>query len=193
MTVRITLVCHGSTEALRRAVFPTDDDGLDEGGHRDTARAAPSFASPGRPEGVVLCGPARRCRETAEGLGLAAAVVDDRLRDRDHGRWAGRSLAEIQAEDPAGPAAWLTDPAAAPHGGESVLALVERVAAWLASRREPSGRVIAVTHPDVIRAALVHVLDAATTAFSAIDVEPLATVRLTTAGGRWRLRFPRPT
>ena len=63
--------------------------------------------------------PAARARQTAEALGLAADV-EPALRGCDHGRWTGCSLAEAQAADgEAALLAWLGDPAAAPHGGES--------------------------------------------------------------------------
>ncbi|MET8157679.1 histidine phosphatase family protein [Sphaerisporangium sp. NPDC005289] len=182
-----------------------------------TTEAVPGTTAPlrgpaARRRDVVLCGPAVRCRQTAAGLGLTA-VVDHGLRDRDAGRWAGRTLAEIQAREPEELVAWLTDPAAAPHDGESVLALIERVTAWLRTAHGEGGgaggdggggdggggggdggggRIIAVTHPDVIRAALVHVLGAPPETFWRIDAEPLTSVRLTSHAGRWRLRLPRP-
>ncbi|MFC7384631.1 histidine phosphatase family protein [Sphaerisporangium rhizosphaerae] len=192
---------------------PSDAAGIAPG---TTTRAVPGTTAPlrgpaARRRDAVLCGPAVRCRQTAAGLGLTA-VVDHGLRDRDAGRWAGRTLAEIQAREPEELVAWLTDPAAAPHDGESVLALIERVAAWLRTAHGEGGgdgdggsgggggggsdgaggRIIAVTHPDVIRAALVHVLGAPPDTFWRIDAEPLTSVRLTSHAGRWRLRLPRP-
>ncbi|MCT9930809.1 histidine phosphatase family protein [Planotetraspora sp. A-T 1434] len=179
MTVRLVLVCHGYTEAMRRAAFPLDEE-LDERGLRQASDAAPLYAA----VKSASCGPSRCCRETAAALGLRAEV-DEGLRDCDFGHWAGRSLAEVQAADPEGVRAWLTDPSAAPHGGEPVLALVDRVGAWLASAA--SG--VAVTHPAVMRAAVVHVLRTPAESFWAIDAEPLSRVSLTGHGGRWRLRF----
>ncbi|MEV7964422.1 histidine phosphatase family protein [Sphaerisporangium sp. NPDC088356] len=187
MTVRIVMVCHGSTEALRRAAFPLDE-GLDEHGTKQVADAAHLFAPAGAESSSALCGPSLRCRQTAAGLGVTAET-DEGLRDCDTGHWAGRTLADLRVEDPEGMTAWLTDPAAAPHGGESVLTLVGRVAAWLESRHEAGGRVVAITHPAVIRAAVVHVLGTPPEAFWKIDAEPLSHVRLTAHGGRWRLRL----
>jgi histidine phosphatase superfamily protein (branch 1) len=46
------------------------------------------------------------------------------------------------------------------------------------------------THPAVLRAATVHVLDAPLAAFWRVDVEPLARLSLTCAAGRWNLRLP---
>jgi broad specificity phosphatase PhoE len=196
VTVRITVICHGSTRALRRSAFPLDE-GLDEQGLRQVADAAPVFcaAKDARlADGArsVLCGPSLRCRQTASGLGLTAED-DDGLRDIDTGRWSGRSLADVQAEDPEGVMAWLADPASAPHGGEPVLAVIARVAAWLRSRDDAAGgRIVAITHPAVVRAAVVHVLGTPPEAFWKIDAEPLSHIGLTGHGGRWRLRFTPP-
>ena len=75
-----------------------------------------------------------RARQTAEALGLSASV-QPMLRECDYGRWAGKSLNKIAAHEPAAVDAWLNDPAAAPHGGESILDLIRRVANWLADER----------------------------------------------------------
>jgi broad specificity phosphatase PhoE len=54
---------------------------------------------------------------------------------------------EVQAEEPEGIIAWLTDPSAAPHGGESIENLIDRVGLWMDEqcaakhhRRDASGR-----------------------------------------------------
>jgi broad specificity phosphatase PhoE len=178
MTVHLRLICHASTAALYRAAFPADDEPLDERGRRSAA----AFAE----EGDALCGPALRCRETAAALGLTARI-EPALRDADAGRWTGRSLAEVQAEEPDAVRAWLTDPAARPPGGESVRDVVDRIAGWLTGL--DSGTIVAVTHPAVLRAAAVHALAAPPAAFWRVDVEPLARIRLTGREGRWNLRF----
>jgi broad specificity phosphatase PhoE len=55
------------------------------------------------------------------------------LADIGLGDWAGWSLAEVGASDADGLPRWTADPAAAPHGGESVIALLQRVSLWLAT------------------------------------------------------------
>ena len=133
----------------------------------------------------ALTSPALRARQTAEALGLAAEVVPA-LRDADFGRWAGRTLAEVEETDPDALALWLGDPAAAPHGGEPFTAVLDRTAQWL---RSLDGRVVAVTHPAIIRAAVVHALTAPAAGFWRVDVEPLGLTRLTGSGDRWTLRL----
>ncbi len=186
MTARIVLVCHASTSAMRELAFPADEP-------IDAAGAARAGALSGKLHlgGRAWTSPALRARQTARALGLDAAV-EPALRDCDYGRWAGRRLAEIEAEEPDALAAWLADPAAAPHGGEDGSALLERVAAWLDDRARAAGRVTAVTHAAVIRAAIVHAIRASTRSFAHLDVAPLSTTLLTCHGGRWRLRSTGP-
>ena len=109
------------------------------------------------------------------------------LRDCDYGRWTGRALDEVQAEEPEAVAEWLRDPGAAPHGGESVVALIERVAAWLDAQKATPAKIVAVTHASVIRAAIVHAIEAGPRSFWRIDVAPLSLTRLSANNGRWTL------
>jgi len=174
-TARLTLVSHGSTAALRAARFPLDEPL--EARALDVARAARL-----RLPDHAVADASTRCRQTAAALGVDA-VVDVRLADLDTGRWRGLGLDEV---DPDELAAWTTDPAAAPHGGESVLGLVERVRGWLAQL--PVGRTVAVTHPAVVRAVLVTALAADPVSFWRVDVPPLSTTSLHGRCGRWTLR-----
>ncbi|MEV7009077.1 histidine phosphatase family protein [Streptosporangium sp. NPDC051022] len=178
---RLLLICHASTRATARAAFPGDEP-LDGPGLRRAEALAPAMG----PARAVRAGELR-CAQTAEALGLRAEP-DPLLADCDYGRWSGRTLAEIEAAEPEALAAWLTDPAAAPHGGESIIDLLGRVAGWL-SALEP-GRTVAVTHAAVVRAAVVHAVGAPASAFWRVDVAPLARVELTGRAGRWRLSYP---
>ncbi|WP_030394040.1 histidine phosphatase family protein [Kitasatospora purpeofusca] len=161
-------------------------DALDEAGVR-AARAL-------RPDLPVashrFVSPSARCRRTAEELGLADAVAEPELRGCAAGRWRGRTLDEVAAEEPEALMAWLADPAAAPHGGESVRQLCARVAGWLdGTAAGLTGRVLVVAEPDAVRAAAVHALGVPDQAFRRLDVPPLAVVELTGRAGRWNLRL----
>ncbi|MFJ4793874.1 histidine phosphatase family protein [Kitasatospora purpeofusca] len=163
-----------------------DGDALDEAGVR-AARAL-------RPDLPVashrFVSPSARCRRTAEELGLADAVAEPALRGCAAGRWRGRTLDEVAAEEPEALMAWLADPAAAPHGGESVRQLCARVAEWLdGTAAGLTGRVLVVAEPDTVRAAAVHALGVPDQAFRRLDVPPLAVVELTGRAGRWNLRL----
>ena len=182
MNARLTLICHAATSATRDVAFPLDEP-LEPSGAAKASKLAVSI----RRVDVAWTSPALRARQTAEALQLDAAV-DARLRDLDVGHWSGRPMAEIQAADPDGFAAWIGDPAAVPHGGESIAAELERTAAWLAAIGRCAGRVVAVTHASIIRAAIVVILGAKPEAFWRIDVAPLCRVSLQGNRGTWTLR-----
>ncbi|WP_422769955.1 histidine phosphatase family protein [Plantactinospora sp. WMMC1484] len=185
------LVAHAHTAALRRAVFGGGDEGLDFGGLRAARALAP--AGPGRPGpfgrvDTCLSTPAEAGRQTAYALGLRP-VAEPALADCDYGRWTGRPLTEVVTGEPEALRNWLTEPQAAPHGGESVAMLLERIDRWLAGQLDRGGRLVAVTHPVVLRAALVRALRLPAATFWRLDVAPLAVVRLAGDGQDWRLRL----
>jgi broad specificity phosphatase PhoE len=181
MTARLDLLAHGASSATRAARFP-DDEALEA----SAATALKELSRRQRPYGRVLTAPARAAHETAAALGLDADV-EAALRDCDYGRWRGLALADVAASEPDGFAAWLRDPAAAPHGGESLAALIERAGAWLTQSLALDGATLAVTHASVVRAAIVSALGASSSAIWRIDVAPLCLARLTGHDGRWNL------
>jgi broad specificity phosphatase PhoE len=103
------------------------------------------------------------------------------------GRWAGRTFSEILANEPDGANSWLSDPMAAPHGGEPILGLMRRVANWLADEQARDRRSIAITHSTIIRAAVVHAMDTSPQSFWRIDIRPLSVTHLRSRGGRWNI------
>lgn len=177
---RVLLVRHGGTAATRRADFPGDEP-LSPAGRRTAAALGPLLAG----AGTVVTSPALRAVETAAAAELDAAV-EPLLRPLDAGRWAGCRLAELQYSDPAGMAAWLTDPDARPHGGETLVELAARVrdllAVWHAG---PAGDVVAVTHAAVVRAAVVVALDAPPLALWRVEAAPGSVTELHSRGAGW--------
>jgi broad specificity phosphatase PhoE len=175
---RLLLVRHASTDAVRAAAFGADEP-LDESG----AGAARLLALPRA--GDVLVSPARRAAETAEHARLVVTAVEPALAECDFGRWAGRTLSEVADAEPDAVHAWMTDPAAAPHGGESLLSVLARVRGWLDEQAARSGTAVAITHAGVVKAAVVAALDAPPAAFWRIDVAPLSVTELHAHDGRW--------
>lgn len=184
MHTRLTWICHGATAASRDARFPLDEP-LEEKAVGAARAMAPALPRADR----VFSSPALRARQTTDALRLEA-TTDQALRDCGYGRWAGRSIASIQDEEPDALSAWMTDPDAAPHGGETLADLRERTSAWMTEQAARGGHVIAVTHAEIIRSAVAHVLQAPLSAFWLNDVEPLASLHMTSNGRRWSLRFP---
>jgi broad specificity phosphatase PhoE len=126
-------------------------------------------------EGVrIMTSPARAACDTAKEI-ASSYEVTRAFDDLDHGRWRGESIKDIAAREPESIAAWLADPSAAPHGGESIAMLVERVAGALADLNpREDRRLIVVTHAIVVKAALVHVLGLPLAAIFRMDLAPLS-------------------
>ncbi len=177
---RLVLLRHAPTAATRAFAFPADEE-LDERGRAAAAELRLSI-----PAGHdVLRGPAMRCAQTAEAAGLGPATVDARLAECGFGAWEGRTLEAVSAEDADGVGAWMRDPAATPHGGESLATFAERVGGWLDEQAGLDGSAVAITHGGVVKAAVVHALGAPLDSFWRIDASPLAVTELHAHAGRW--------
>lgn len=175
--VRLTLICHALTQAQKTGRLHHSDDGI-------LPLAEQPFADL---SGVsVLTAPERRACETAALLS-GQVEVEAALADCDLGHWHGLTLKQLQAEQPQALAEWLQNPSSTVHGGESFVALCQRMAAWLAAFDRP-GEWLAVTHPLVMRAVLVEVLGCPLGAGQRIDVLPLSRLALSFTG-QWRLRL----
>jgi broad specificity phosphatase PhoE len=181
MAVRLDLLAHGASSATRAARFP-DDEALEP----SAVAALETLRGRLRSYACVLTSPSRAAHQTAMALGLKADV-EEALRDCDYGRWRGLKVADVAAQEPDAFAAWLGDPVAAPHGGESLAALIERASEWLGRSLTREGATLAVTHAAVVRAAIVSALGAGSSPFWRIDVAPLWVARLTGHAGRWNL------
>jgi broad specificity phosphatase PhoE len=181
VTTRLTLLCHAATPALRAAAFP-EDEAIENKSAADAAALVGALPRAKR----TLVSPALRAKQTVCAMALDAEETAS-LRDCDYGRWRGRTLADIAAAEPDAMALWMSDPDAAPHGGESITDLIRRVGAWLDAGGLEGG-IIAVTHAAVIRAAVVYVLGAPAQSFWRIDAAPLSWIDLRRDDRRWTLR-----
>ena len=131
---------------------------------------------------AVFSSPRRRARQTAETIAEAcdaALEITPALDEIDFGPWAGRSFAELEA-DPY----WRRwnaqrDTAHTPAGdcmadvAERVLALVGNLHA-----RFPDGRLVLVSHSDVIKAALCKTAGLSFAAVHQLDVPPASVTTL---------------
>lgn len=181
MTTRLHLLCSASTSSTSSIAFAADEP-LDPRGGESLSRLSGRLPSCD----IILRSPALCAAQTAEGLGLDARA-EPLLRDCDFGNWAGRTLAEVEAQAPQAITEWLQNPRAAPHGGESFADVTTRVGEWMDSLLAGNGSVLAITHATVIRAAIAHALGADATAFRHIDVAPLTRTKLSGGGRRWTL------
>lgn len=181
MPARITFIAHAATEAQRKAAFPIDEPILEREQAR-IARATRSFPTAGQ----VWSAPEQRARQTCRALELPVRIADE-LRDCDYGTWRGKTMDNLQNEDPDGLLAWLTDPGAIPHGGESIEDLIRRAGRWIDGQPQVK-HAIAFTHPAVIRGAVVHALRLPAAAFWRLEIAPLSLTDLRFNSRVWNLR-----
>ena len=140
---------------------------------------------------IIRSGPAEALH------GADAFVIDRRFAEQDFGTWEGESYADLQHAQAIAYQQFWQDPAnATPPGGESFAAVVERVAAAMASwSQQHLGRdLICVCHGGTIRAALAVALDLSPSAALRFVSDHLARTELDylaadpTYEGGWRVR-----
>ncbi|MFJ3306493.1 histidine phosphatase family protein [Streptomyces sp. NPDC086549] len=182
MTIRLTFLCAPGGDATLDPLL--GDALLSERGLREAGAAGAALP----PHGPAVRAPSVRCAQTADALSLAAAS-EPALHDLDLGTWSGRTVDDVAATDPDGFTAWLTDPDATPHEGESVRRLCRRTADWLSGMAPDTAHTVAITEAAVIRAALIHALGVPARAFWHLTVPPLSTVTLTRGRGHWDVRL----
>lgn len=195
-----------STDPLRarRVYFVCEDrlTGADDiiAGHSDdvtiraSARAAYERmrdALPAPDASLCLRSPVRRAEQTASRI---AAEIEwetaDALLPRDYGAWTAKTWADVRSTDPGRTEAFWNDYARgkAP-GGESLKDVAERAELMLTElgNRPRWDHAIVVTHPDVIRAIVLHVLEAPLKTATRLHVEPLSLTRLSHGWMGWTL------
>ena len=174
--VRLTFVSHGMTDAIAAGRFPIDEP-LNNLGQRQLDATVELGSSTPRY--------ADRRSEPAD-RGTARGTRRDRRRTcRSRLRHVARQCARRGATCRTGDL--VTDQTATPHGGESVVGLIVRVRRWLDSLGTRRGRIVAVTHPAVIRASVLIALDAPPKSFWRIDVSPASRTVMHLRGHAWTL------
>ena len=178
---RLTLISHAATLAVKRASFPLDEPVIDEEMQKVEAIA---WTAPRTHQ--ICCGPEKRVQQTAKALGLDWTVTSE-IADVNYGIWSGKGIEEVHALDPIGLAAWLTDVEAAPHGGESFRQVIERIGNWMENQTR-AGHTLAVTHPAVVRAAILYAMQAPPSSFWRLEIAPLSITDLRYNGRLWTVR-----
>ena len=191
MTTRLLLVRHATTADTRRAAFPATTGATASSGCAGLDRAGAVQAAGLRPHlpqaDAIWSSHARRAVQTAEALGLDDPMLDADLAEGDFGRWAGHAPTEVHARDPDGLAAWYADPAAAPHGGETLDQIRVRAIHVLGRAAQAGGVTVAVTHGGFIKAALLEVLGLPAAALWRFDAAPCSVTELHPAAEGWRI------
>ena len=166
---RIIAIRHGETAwNVTTRIQGQLDISLNERGRWQAAQLARALAH--EPIAVIYASDLTRAWETAQALASlqrAVVVPEFGLRERGFGEFEGRTFAEIEAELPEQATRWRNrDPAFSPAGGETLVALRERVleAAARLAARHPGELIALVGHGGVMdvlyRAATRQAIDA---------------------------------
>ena len=163
---------------------------LGEAGRGQAAALAERLARQ-RPA-AVYASPQARARETADAVAVRCGldVQDcDALDEIDFGDWTGRSFASL-AEDPRWRRWNEARASERPPGGESMAEAQRRVMLWAEAlpARHVGAAVAAVSHADVIKAALCGVLGLSLDGHWRFEISPAAvSTVLLREGGGWRV------
>lgn len=176
MGVLIGLVRHGAHDDLGTWLSGrTRDVALNAAGRAEARTLARRLA--GRGVTAITASPRRRTVETADilgaGLNLTPVLAPD-LDEIDFGQWSGRRFAELDG-DPAWDH-WNAARATAPTpGGETMAAAVARVLRHIDHLAERGGGpVLCVSHCDVIRGVIAHVLGLSLNNLLRFEIAPAA-------------------
>lgn len=152
-------------------------------------RQALALAAALRP-GAVFTSPQPRCRQTATPIAEAhgqTAIIEAALDEIDFGDWTGRNFAALA--DDAEWKRWNERRAIGqPPNGEPMAAVQRRMLNWLhrLPLTQPDRTVVAVSHGDVIKAAVAGVLGLTLDAHGRFDIAPasVSAIALWAGGGR---------
>jgi broad specificity phosphatase PhoE len=148
--------------------------GLGEAGRRQAAALARRFA--GEAVDAVWTSPLDRARETAEPIGgrLGLAVqVRGGLSEIDFGEWTGQGFTALR-DDPRWHRWNEARGSERPPGGESMAEAQARAMGEVERARagHPDGRVVLISHGDVIKAVLARVLGLPIDAHARFEISP---------------------
>ncbi len=125
---RLVLLRHGQTDYnVAGRMQGHLDSHLTPAGLAQAEEIAPAVAA--LPPDRILSSDLRRAVDTAAAVGAASGMpvkVDPRLRETHLGEWQGLTVEDVERTWPGSIAAWRSDPAYAPPGGESRIEVVRR-------------------------------------------------------------------
>lgn len=192
MSLTVHFIRHAATDALgvklsgRRSEAPLNDEG------RAQARALAARLA-GEPIDTFYSSPLERALRTAQPLAEAKGLKVERaeaLNEIEMGDWTGARFEDLDHA----PEWAFWNAARSQHrapNGESMLEVQARVARWLEHtwRTRGGGAVAAVSHADVIKAALAHALGLCLDHHARLEVSPASVS--TVVIGSWGLKVQR--
>jgi broad specificity phosphatase PhoE len=191
-TTTFHLVRHGSHDRLNRMLCGRMEGvGLGDLGRAEAQVAASRLQ--GEPLAAVISSPLQRCQETAHALAAEHRLpVEEEAAfiELDFGDWTGLSFDELRRDPRFEP--WNSRRTLnRPPGGESLGEAQIRAVRGLERLRErfPDGAVAIVSHSDVIKALVAHVLGSNLDLYHRFDVDPASLTTLVI--GDWGARLTR--
>lgn len=173
----------GAVLAGRAPGFGLGTDGRAQAGRLAERMRRESFTA-------IYSSPRERATETAAAISQAAHVPVERadaLDEIDFGRWSGKDFGTLNA-DPAWRRWNEWRSLSRTPGGETMLDVERRAVDFMVELcgRFPDGALVLVSHADVIRAAVGHVLGLATDLWQRFDIDPgsVTTLIMGEWGGR---------
>lgn len=189
MTVVVHLVRHGAHDRLDKVLCGRMAGVcLGEVGRRQADAVAARLRN--EPLSAVYSSPLERTQETARPIADAAGLAvttDPRLSEIDFGEWTGASFEALQDD-----LRWRdwngARSSASPPGGESMLQAQARVIGFVEEmiERHDGETVCAVSHSDIIKAALLFALGASLDHYGRLDVDSASLSTL--YAGDWGLK-----
>lgn len=137
---------------------------------------------------AVHSSPRERARQTAATIAAAAGTPVEtvaELDEIDFGTWAGRSFADLD-DDPAWSRWNRARATSTPPDGESMVAAQARAVAHVDRVVRSGGTVALVSHCDIIRAIVAHVLGLSLDRILSFDIDPASVTTL--VAGDWGAR-----
>lgn len=162
--LELLFIRHGQTEYnAKRLVMGRQPIPLNDVGVRQVEELCARFEDAGVK--AVITSPVLRAKQTAERIARHCGDIDveetDGLAELDYGEWVNRDIDEIIAENPDEWKKYRTRPDEMSFpGGESIGEASVRIGAIADDivQRYEGGRVALVSHADVIKIALVHLM-----------------------------------
>lgn len=114
-------------------------------------------------------------------------AVESRIDECDFGSWRGRTVAEIAEREPEAFGRWLSDPDEAPHGGERLRRVAQRVDDFMLDASQLTGATLVITHGGVIKIAVARALDAPLRGMWQVRCDPLSLTTLEYTHDSWEL------
>ena len=188
----ILLIRHGHTDAIgHRLVGRSPGVHLTDTGRAQAARLPDLLRS--RTIARLFSSPLERARETAEPLARARELevtIDDALTEVDFGAWTGMTFDEL-ARLPEWARFNARRSVAEVPGGERPVDVQARIVSALDRLRaqHPGQTVAAVSHADVIRAAVLHYAGTSLDMVHRIEISPASVTGIALGGRAPRLLF----